>query len=100
MARDKKAQPRAGKIYIAKLNDKPVRMRAMNGRQLIAIRRGQMDEADVLEMTAKGVLFPKQDLGVDDPLDLDYDELAALLDTWGDAMKEKALPNPSGERSS
>ena len=100
MSRDKKKPLRAdASVYVAKLHDKPVRMRAMSGREIIALRRGKMDEADVMEMTASAVLFPLEDLELEDPLDLDYDELTALLDTWGDAMKEKALPNSSGEPS-
>ena len=82
--------------YVADLNGKPVRMKAMTGRVLIAIQRGTMTESDILEATAAAVLFPKQDLGIDDPLDLDFDELGGLLTAWGDAMKAVALPNTNG----
>lgn len=92
----KKLAP-ARREYPVPFGDGVVRMRSMSGRQLIALQRGGMKEADVLEMTAMAVLHPQEDLGVDDALDLDYDDLMKLLDVWGDVMLKAAVPNSNGE---
>jgi len=91
--------PHARRVYIAALGDRQVRMRAMSGRELVAFGRGKIKRADVIEVVAGAVLFPMEDLGVPDALDADYADLVALLDAWGDAMKEDALPNSKGESS-
>jgi len=98
MARTKPKPPKR-REYLVPFEGVTVRMRAMSGRQIIALQRGEMQEGDVLEMTGGAILYPAEDLGLDDPLDLDYDQLTALLESWGNAMREKALPNANGESS-
>lgn len=70
-----------------------VTMGAMTARQLIAVQRGEMNEADVLEMVAERVV--DHDFG-GDVRDLDYWIVAQILDEWGQAMRGAALPPESG----
>jgi len=70
-------------------------MAAMHGRELIRIQRGEMTEADVLELIAERCV--EHDFGVSDLIDLDFWMLIELLEAWQIAMKETALPPAQGE---
>lgn len=65
-------------------------MGAMWGRELIRLRRGEMDEADVLDLIADRCL--EHDFDIDDLRDLDYWMLLAILDGWKEAQTDAALP--------
>ncbi len=72
-------------------------MGAMWGRELIRLRRGEMDEADVLELIAERCL--EHDFGVDDLRDLDYWMLTDVLDAWKDAQLDGAVPPTNATNS-
>jgi hypothetical protein len=67
-----------------------VTMGAMHGRELIRLQRGEMTEADVLELIAERCV--EHDFGIADLQDLDFWMLTELLDAWQAAMKDTALP--------
>ena len=71
-------------------------MAAMRARDLIALRRGEMDEADVLDFVAERCL--EHNFG-EDLRDLDYWMLIEIMERWTEAQNERALPPPSGEPS-
>jgi hypothetical protein len=71
-----------------------VTMRAMSGRQIVGLQRGTLSEVDAVEMVAERCVthdFEEKDL-----LDLDFWIIAEILEAWGNAMQEKALPPQSG----
>jgi hypothetical protein len=72
-------------------------MGAMWGRELIRLRRGEMDEADVLELIAERCL--EHDFAVEDLRDLDFWMLLAILDGWKEAQMDAALPPTNGTGS-
>lgn len=71
-------------------------MGAMTGRDLIAIRTGEATEAQVIGIVAARIV--EHDLGVEDPLDLDFWALTEILRAWGTAMEDAANPPATGER--
>lgn len=73
-----------------------VTMAGMRGRELIAMRKGTMDEADMIELIAARTI--KHDFE-DDILDLEPEHYEALVEQWGEAIAEGALPPTNGERS-
>lgn len=70
-----------------------VSMRSMTSRQIIATQRGTIDEADVLEMVAERCITHDFDV---DLLDLDYWIVGQILEQWGQAMREAAVPPQKG----
>lgn len=72
-------------------------MAAMSTREVIAVQRGEMTEADVLDMVATRCL--EHDFDTEDLRDLDYWIVAQILDDWGAAMQKDALPPTNGEPS-
>jgi len=93
-----KGPPR--RTYVLKLDgelaDYHVTMGAMSARDIIAMRSGEMAEVEVLRLVAERIV--EHDLGVADPLDLDYWIVAEILRAWGAAMEEAVLPPATGER--
>jgi hypothetical protein len=71
-----------------------VTMGAMTGREIIALQRGVMDEADVLEMVTTRCV--EHDFDIPDLRDLDYWIIAELLDAWATAMTAVAIPPTNG----
>ena len=78
------------------LADFHVTMGSMTGADLIAIRSGELAEAEVIRIT--GSRMVDHDFDVDDPMDLDYWILAEVLAAWGRAMEESANPPATGGR--
>jgi hypothetical protein len=70
-----------------------VTMRSMTSRQVIATQRGTIDEADVLEMVAERCIAHDFEM---DLLDCDYWIVGQILEQWGTAMQETAIPPVSG----
>lgn len=66
-----------------------ITMRPLTSKEYIAIRRGEVDDVGLLEMTASAVVeyLPGQD-----PLDLPPVDLAELASNWIEAIGERAVP--------
>ena len=73
-----------------------VTMGAMSGRDIVAVRSGEMPEAEVVKMVAARMV--EHDFDIADPLDLDYWILVDILGAWGTAMEDAANPPVTGER--
>lgn len=63
-------------------------MRAFTTADYIRIRRGDLDDVALLEMTLAGVI----DSTFDDVRTLEPKHVLAILDKWVDAQREEALP--------
>ena len=63
-------------------------MRAFTTADYIRIRRGDLDDVALLEMTLAGVI----DSTFDDVHALEPKHVLAILDKWVDAQREEALP--------
>lgn len=72
-------------------------MEAMRGREIIALMRDEVAEADALELIATRCV--EHDFPVDDLRDLDMWMLEQILERWQEAMTETALPPTSAEPS-
>lgn len=69
-----------------------ITMRQFSSREYIAMRRGEYQDVDLMEMTVAAIVeyLPGQD-----PLDLPPDELLGLTAAWIEARKEQAIPPPT-----
>jgi hypothetical protein len=65
-------------------------MGAMSGRDLIRMQRGDMTEADVLELVQARCL--EHDFNISDLTDLEFWIVAEILEAWSDAQTEVAIP--------
>jgi hypothetical protein len=74
-----------------------VTMAAMRGREIIALMRDEMSEADALDLIVERCI--SHDFGVDDIRELDLWMLEAILEAWQKAMQEWALPPTTAEPS-
>jgi hypothetical protein len=91
-AKHKKAPPR--RSYPLKLNgeltDFTVVMGSATGRDLIRIKRGEADEADILELIQTRCI--EHDFDVEDLADLDFWIVAEILEAWMSSLNETAVP--------
>lgn len=94
VARRAPPQRRYALVLGGELEGFHVTMGAMTAREIIAIQRGAMDEADVLEMVATRCV--EHDFDIADLRDLDYWIIADVLDAWSDAMTAVAIPPTNG----
>jgi hypothetical protein len=92
VAKRKKAPPR--RTYPLKLNGElagfNVVMGSATGRDLIRIKRGEADEADILELVAARCI--EHDFDVEGLADLDFWIVAEILEAWMGALNETAVP--------
>jgi hypothetical protein len=92
MAGKKKTPPR--RTYPLKLNGEltgfTVVMGSATGRDLIRIKRGEADEADILELVQTRCI--EHDFDVADLADLDFWIVAEILEAWMGALNETAVP--------
>lgn len=68
-------------------------MRRFNTRDYLAIKRGEVDDARLIQMTVDAVedsTFPG------DLLDLDPVHVIAIADAWAEAQKDESLPPANG----
>lgn len=72
-----------------------VTMASMSGRDIIRIRGGKLSESEGLELIASHCLA--HDFDVEDIRDLDYWILIDILRQWSTALREAALPQPTGD---
>jgi len=73
-----------------------VTMGAMSGADLIAVRSGELAEAEIIRLVSERMI--EHDFDVASPLDLDYWILVDILAAWGTAMEDAAVPPARGER--
>lgn len=72
-------------------------MGAMRGKEIIALMRDEMREADALDLIAERCI--SHDFPVDDLRELDLWMLERILEAWQEAMSETALPPTTAEPS-
>ena len=68
-------------------------MRRFNTRDYLAIKKGEVDDARLIEMTVAAVI---DSTFSGDLLELDPLHVVAIANAWADAQKEAALPPVSG----
>lgn len=69
-------------------------MRELSARLYFALRRGELDDADLLKATVEAVV----DSTVEDLLALSPNALWDLVDGWVKAHRRRAVPEASGEQ--
>ncbi len=72
-----------------------VTMGTMSGADIVAIRSGELSEAEVMRIVAARMI--EHDFDVASPLELDYWILVEILGAWGTAMEEAANPPANGD---
>ena len=75
-------------------NGRVIEMRKFTSREYVAIRKGDLDDVALIEMTLGAVV--KDPAG--DPWDLGPAEVSSLLAAWMEAATEAALPPETAPR--
>lgn len=70
-------------------------MSSMSGRDIINVRAGKLTEPQMIDFIAAHTI--SHDFDVEDVRDLDYWILIDILRAWNIALRERALPQASGD---